>query len=201
VTQEFEGSVHRLDDLFLDEQRRIIGIVLQDRIEDYRRTFERLFAQDEDMLNRLGQMHYPVPKPLGAAAAASLDVQLLQAIARLEQDGNLAPIQSLCERGNLWSYQPDRTLLAKALTEALQVTISRLDPDANLAALAAHAELILDAAALLGATPDLWQAQNRLLVRSVRLADLGVMDDQLREVFAGLAARLKISDHLLGWRP
>src|SRR5207244_2316803 len=48
VTQEFQGSVHRLDDLFVDEQRRIIGIVLHDRIEEYRQTFERLFAQDED---------------------------------------------------------------------------------------------------------------------------------------------------------
>jgi alpha-amylase/alpha-mannosidase (GH57 family) len=201
VAQEFEGSVHRLDDLFLDEQRRIIGIVLQERVEDYRRTFERLFTQDEDVLNRLGQMHYPVPKPLGAAAAASLDVQLLQALARLEQDGNLASIRSLCERGSLWGYQPDRPLLAKSLAEALQATISALDPEADLASLAAHAELILDAAALLGAAPDLWQAQNHLLDRSVRLCDLGVMDDHLREVFARLAARLKISDHLLGWRP
>jgi hypothetical protein len=201
VTREFEGTVHRLDDLFVDEQRRIIGIVLQDRIEDYRRTFERLFTQDEDVLNRLGQVHYPVPKPLGAAAAASLDVQLLQAVARLEQEGSLASIRSLCERGNLWSYQPDRPLLAKSLSEALEATISGLEPGADLAALAAHAELILDAAALLGAAPDLWQAQNQLLDRSVRLSDLGVMDDQLRAVFGRLAARLKISEHLLGWRP
>jgi alpha-amylase/alpha-mannosidase (GH57 family) len=201
VTQEFEGTVHRLDDLFVDEQRRIIGIVLEDRIEDYRRTFERLFAQDEDMLNRLGQMHYPVPRPLGAAAAASLDVQLFHAIVRLERDGDLGLIRSLCERGNSWGYQPDRALLANSLSEALQATISGLDPEADIAALAAHAELILDAAALLQVAPDLWQAQNQLLDRSVRLADLGVMDDQLRGVFVRLANRLKINEPLLGWRP
>jgi alpha-amylase/alpha-mannosidase (GH57 family) len=201
VTREFDGTVHRLDDLFVDEQRRIIGIVLEDRIEDYRRTFERLFNQDEDMLNRLGQMHYPVPRPLEAAAAASLEVQLLQAIARLEQEGDLRSIRTLCERGCAWGYQPQHTLLSKSLAEALQSTIGRLDPSADLAALAAHAELILDAAALLGASPDLWQAQNQLLDASVQLADLGKMDDGLRTVFAKLAARLKISDHLLGWRP
>ena len=75
VTREFEGKVHRLDDLFVDEQRRIIGIVLQDRIEDYQRTFERLLAQDDDVLNRLGQMHYPIPKPLRAAASSYLDLE------------------------------------------------------------------------------------------------------------------------------
>ncbi len=61
VTRELEGKVHRLDDLFVDEQRRIIGIVLQDRIEDYQRTFERLVRQDDDVLTRLGRMNYPIP--------------------------------------------------------------------------------------------------------------------------------------------
>ena len=201
VTQELKGGVHRLDDLFVDEQRRIIGIVLQDRIEDYRQTFERMFTQDEDMLNRLGQVRYPVPKPLGAAAATVLDLHLRQAIARLEQDGDLGQIRSLCERGNIWGYQPDRESLAKSLSEALQRTLSRLDPEADLAALAALAELLLDAASLLGITPDFWQAQNQLLDASVRLADLGVMDDPLHTVFANLAAKLRISRNLLGWRP
>src|SRR5262249_9935187 len=88
VAPELPGGAHRLDDLFLDEQRRIIGIVLRDRIEDYRRTFERLFTQDEDMLNRLGKMHYPIPKSLGSAASSSLDLHLWHAIARLEEDGD-----------------------------------------------------------------------------------------------------------------
>ncbi|MEA2632253.1 MAG: hypothetical protein QOE66_2472, partial [Chloroflexota bacterium] len=100
LTREFVGTVHRLDDLFVDEQRRIIGIVLHDRIEDYRRTFERLFAQDEDLLNRLGRVRYPIPKPLGTAASASLDLQLGREIARLERDGDLSSIRTLCERGN-----------------------------------------------------------------------------------------------------
>jgi alpha-amylase/alpha-mannosidase (GH57 family) len=201
VTREFEGSVHRLDDLFVDEQRRIIGIVLHDRIEDYGRTFERLFAQDEDMLNRLGQMHYPIPKPLGAVAGASLDLQLRHAIARLEQDGDLTGLRTLCERGHTWGYQPERELLSQTLSEALQRTIGRLDPEADLPALAATAELLLDAAALLRIAPDLWQAQNQLLDVYVRLSDLGAMNDPLRSVFAKLATKLKVSQDLLGWRP
>jgi hypothetical protein len=201
LTREFEGSVHRLDDLFVDEQRRIIGIVLQDRIEDYRRTFERLFAQDEDMLNRLGQVHYPIPKPLGTAASASLDLQLGREIARLERDGDLSSIRTLYERGNTWGYQPEREALTKSLSEVLQRTIGRLDPEADLPALAALAELVLEAASLLGITLDLWQAQNQLLDVYVRLSDRGAMDDSLRGVFARLAPKLKIRQELLGWRP
>ncbi len=201
VTQEFEGSVHRLNDLFLDEQRRIIGIVLHERIDDYRQTFERLFIQDEDMLIRLGKIHYPIPKPLAAAATASLDLHLRQAIARLEEDGDLTRIRSLCERGSAWGYQPERAFLAKALSEALQRTISRLDPDGDFTTLTAPVELLLDASSLLGVSPDLWQVQNHLIDASVRLFDLGVMDDPLRAVFANLATRLGVSQDLLGWRP
>jgi hypothetical protein len=198
VAREFQGSAHRLDDLFVDEQRRIIGIVLRDRIEDYRQTFERLFAQDEDMLNRLGKMHYPVPKPLGAAASSSLDLHLGHAIARLEEDGDLGPIRTLCERGSTWGYQPDRALLAKTLAQALERSVSQLDRDADFAAMA---EQLLDAVSLLGIAPDLWEAQNQLIDVSVRLSDQGVMSEPLRAVLASLAGKLKIREDLLAWRP
>ena len=110
-------------------------------------------------------------------------------------------IRSLSERGSTWGYQPERGVLASAISEALQRTIGQFDPDADLGSLAALAELLLDAASLLGLTPDLWQAQNHLVDASVRLSDLGVMDDSLRAVFANLASRLRISQDLLGWRP
>jgi alpha-amylase/alpha-mannosidase (GH57 family) len=203
VAREFPGGTHRLDDLFVDEQRRIIGIVLRDRIDDYRQTFERLFTQDEEILNRLGKMRYPIPKPLGAAASASLDLHLEHAIARLEQDGDLTPIRALCERGSTWGYQSERAVLAKSISEALERTIGRLAPEAeaDLTALAALAEQLLDAAAVLGIEPDLWKAQNRFLDVSVRLSDLGVLDEPLRTVFATLASKLKICQNVLGWRP
>ena len=69
---EFPGRSHRLDDLFRDEQRRIIGIVLEDRFLDYQRSFELLANQDEQILNRLGQLGYPIPKPLRAAASGPI---------------------------------------------------------------------------------------------------------------------------------
>ena len=112
MTREFEGKIHRLDDLFVDEQRRIIGIVLQDRIEDYQRTFERLLGQDDDVLNRLGQMHYPIPKPLRAAASSYLDLELRRELDRLDTEGSLERIRSLYERGKTWGYQPEHELLS-----------------------------------------------------------------------------------------
>jgi hypothetical protein len=201
VTREFEGKVHRLDDLFVDEQRRIIGIVLQDRIEDYQRTFERLVHQDDDVLARLGRMNYPIPKPLRAAASSYLDLQLTENLVGLDSDGSLDRIQSFYERGKGWGYQPERDLLTRTFAEALAETLGAIGPNADLPALAKRASQLLAAARLLGITLDLWKVQNQLLDAFLQLSDAGALNQPLRDVFLELADNLKVSREVLGWLP
>jgi alpha-amylase/alpha-mannosidase (GH57 family) len=201
VTREFEGEVHRLDDLFVEEQRRVIGIVLQDRFEDYQRTFARLADQDEDVLNILGGVHYPIPKALRAAASFALDHRLGQEIVRLESEGNLARIQQLLQRGKAWGYQPEGESLGKFLTEELHVALSEMNSLADLPNLAARAERLLDAACLLGISLDLWRPQNQLLGGFAALAGSDALTAPVRDVLAHLAGRLNLSKGLLAWRP
>jgi alpha-amylase/alpha-mannosidase (GH57 family) len=201
AAREFEGQAHRLDDLFVDEQRRIIGIVLSDRIDDYQRAFERLASQGDDVLNRLGQMRYPIPKPLRAAASSYLDLKLHEELAGFDSDGSLARIQGLYERGRTWGYTPERDLLGKAAADALEKTLGGLSPDADLNALVQQADAILDAASQLGIAPDLWPLQNQLLDAYAHLSDAAAMSRPLGEVFSGLALKLGMSPDLLGWRP
>ncbi|MBV8382423.1 MAG: DUF3536 domain-containing protein [Planctomycetaceae bacterium] len=201
VTREFEGKIHHLDDLFVDERRRVVGIVLQDRIEDYQRTFGRLTGQDDDVLNRLGKMHFPIPKPLRAAASSYLDLELRRELDRLDAEGSLERIRGLYERGKTWGYQPEHELLSRALSEALWRTLSRLDADADLLELAARAGHLLDAATLLGLTLDLWKVQNVLLDSYSQLAASGAMSEAMHDHLAKLAAKLNLCRDLLGWRP
>ena len=203
VGSEFPGKAHRLDDLFRDEQRRIIGIALADRFEDYQRSFEQLANQDEEVLNRLGHLNYPIPKPLRAAASAYLDHHLEEEIARLERgdETSLSGVEHLHERGKAWGYKPDTSILEKIVAESLQHTLGAVFPEADLPAITARAGLLLDAAALLGIKPDLWQVQNAFLGAYLKLADATAMDASLRETFAALATRLNVSPSLLGWQP
>jgi hypothetical protein len=200
---EFPGRAHRLDDLFRDEQRRIIGILLEDRIADYRRSFERLANQDEDLLNRLGHLNYPIPKPLLSAAATYLDGHLRDEIARIVRGEATSAdeVERLRDRGRAWGYQPERHVLEKSLAESLLRTLEEIRPDADLPGITARAEQLLAASSLLGLTPDLWQVQNRLLSAYVRLAESGIMDAALHATFVKLTAGLKVSEDLLGWKP
>jgi alpha-amylase/alpha-mannosidase (GH57 family) len=199
VAREFEGRVHRLDDIFADEQRRIIAEVLHDRIADYQHTYERLIRQDDDVFVRLGQLRHPIPKPLRAAASSHLDLRLREELEQLEHGGALETIRELTERGSAWGYQPETELAKTVLTRALSRTLSGLDPTADLPTLAARAGLILDAAALLSASADLWDAQNELLDAHARLAGSGTLTPPLIALFENLAARLNLSPALLGW--
>jgi alpha-amylase/alpha-mannosidase (GH57 family) len=203
VTREFPGRSHRLDDLFRDEQRRIIGIVLEDRFADYQRSFELLANQDEQVMNRLGQLNYPIPKPLRAAASTYLDIHLAAEIGRVARGevASLDAIEQLRERGLAWHYQPERGLLEKTLAEALSQTLEQIQPGASVAELTSRAELLLAASARLGVAPDLWQVQNRFLSAYLRLTESGAMNATLACAFQTLATGLKVNDTLLGWRP
>ena len=200
VAREFEGRVHRLDDLFADEQRRIIAEVLRDRIADYYGTFERLIRQDDDVFIRLGHLRQPIPKPLRAAASSHLDDRLQEELKRLESGGRLDTVRELIERGRAWGYQAETEVVKGLLTHALRKSLRGLGPSADLPALAARAGVILDAAALLGVSADLWDAQNELLDAHARLAESALLNAPLVSVFGELATRLNLSPALLGWR-
>jgi hypothetical protein len=201
VARQFEGEVHRLDDLFVEEQRQVISIVLQDRFEDYHQVFERLMQQDEDLFTRLGQLHYPIPKALRAVASVYLDRHLQRELAGLERNGNPERIRQLWERGQPWGYQPEREVLAKTLAEALTRLLQEIGEQSDQAAVITRASTLLDAAALLGIQVDLWQAQNHLLDVYSRLTAAGSLKEGLRQLFATLAEKLNIRPDLLGWRP
>jgi alpha-amylase/alpha-mannosidase (GH57 family) len=203
VAREFPGRSHRLDDLFRDEQRRIIGIVLEERFADYERSFALLANQDEEVLNRLGQLNYPIPKPLRAAASTFLDQHLAEEVHRLARgdSASLGAIEQLHERGQGWGYERERGLLERMIADALARTLEEIRPDADLDGIVARAELLLAAATRLGAAPDLWQVQNRFLNALGELFNARIIDAPLRRAFESLAADLKIGNSLLGRRP
>ena len=129
VAREFPGRSHRLDDLFRDEQRRIIGIVLEERFADYERSFALLANQDEEVLGRLGRLNYPIPKPMRAAASTFLDLHLAEAINRLAcgESASLDAIEQLHERGQGWGYERERGRL-ELVDRRCRRALARGDP-------------------------------------------------------------------------
>jgi alpha-amylase/alpha-mannosidase (GH57 family) len=203
VATEFRGRSHRLDDLFRDEQRRIINIVLHDRFSEYRRTLEHLAIHDEEALSRLADLSYPIPKALRAAASTYLDTHLADEVSRLTRGDieSLDRLDDLCTRGRAWGYQPEPGALEKILAESLTLCLEKIRTNGELPEMAARAQRILEAASRLGIKPDLWNVQNRFLIAYLRLSDAGALNALAHQLFEKLAVGLRVSPDLLGWRP
>jgi hypothetical protein len=92
-------------------------------------------------------------------------------------------------------------MLARILETKLHEVVNEIRPGADLPALTGQACQVLDAAGLLGLMLDLWQVQNRVLEGFAGSAQARADVGELRKAFAPLAARLGISEGLLGWRP
>jgi hypothetical protein len=108
----------------------------------------------------------------------------------------------LLDAGKTWGYQPeDRRALGKTLGQDLRDLIGTIQSQADLPALTAQADKLLDAAELLGVPLDLWQTQNHLLDAYGQRAAVEPPSEPLRNAFLHLAERLNINANLLGWRP
>ncbi len=200
IDAEFRGVGFRLEDLFAEELRRVIALVLQDRLGEYHATFARLADQDADVLHRLGRTGSPVPSPMRVAASVVLDQRLSAEVARLD-DAALDAIRETVSRAADWGYRPDREKLQHEVALALKKLLYAFRADANPVGLTAPANRLLDAAAVLGLRLDQWDTQNQLLDTYARLAETGSVTPELHETLARLAGRLNVSEGLLGWRP
>jgi hypothetical protein len=201
AAEEFKGVIYRLLDLFVEEQRRIIGIVLEDRFADYRQSFERLAEQDEEVIYILGRLHYPIPKSMRAAATVCFDSRFLKEIHHLQSGESLARIKHLIERGKVWGFQQDRDVLVQTLAAELTAVLKQLNPNSDLPVLTSHVGRLLDAASLLGIALDLWETQNQFLDAFAEMQAAGNLSPSLQQAFVYLADRLNLGQNLLGWRP
>jgi hypothetical protein len=201
AVQEFQGDVHRLTDLFVEEQRRIVGIVLKDRFADYQQSFEKLADADDDLLMQLGRLRYPIPRPMRAAATVRFDQGMLEEISQLDDEEALKRIKQLLKRGRGWGYEPNRELLGPELRRELKHVLAGIQSSEGIEKTGKHVGNLLDAASLLGVNIELWQAQNQLLDSYASLQKSASDNQSLREAFGLLANRLRVHVELLGWQP
>lgn len=198
---EFVGTVYHLPDLFVEEQRRIIGIALKERFVEYRQTFEHAADRDEDLIFRLGQMHYPMPRGMRTAQSVVFDHRIVDAAGHLEAEENVNKIRRLIERGRAWDYQPDQARIGWTLAEQLDKLMSGLQADADLPALTAQVGRLLEVARLTQIQVDLWHAQNRLIDACGAMVAAKTMNANIYNALTPLAEMLQISPQLLGWSP
>jgi alpha-amylase/alpha-mannosidase (GH57 family) len=157
---DFEGPTHQLQDLFRDEQRRIVESILEERVEDYQVLFEQLFDQDHGLLRRLGLLRYPIPEPMKMAAKVCTERRIRERAEKLDTREDLEGFSQLLDQANQWGYRIDVQEWERFFLLRLERTIGGLFGTEEVGSTLAKAETILEGAERLGVKLNLWNIQN-----------------------------------------
>lgn len=199
MREEFPRPVVRLRDLFLDEQRRIIRLVLEDRFQDYVDTLERLAEQDLGMLEHLAAMGFPIPQALITAASVCVTRRIQRFLEELPQDsGRIQEAAELLERASAWGYQAEKERWARSLSQQMDSGLEALQERPAEASGVFHCCMAaLKAARELGINLELWRAQN-LFVKACE-ENWWEFGEALPAA-EDLAKEMRIGERLLPWR-
>jgi hypothetical protein len=156
----FSRDVYRLNDLFLEEQRRIIEIILKERFDYYITLFEELADQDAPLLHRLGSIGYPIPQPMKWVALVSAEHRIRQGIDALKSTEDLWGLKFIMQAAKRWGYVPDQATWERHLIVSLEKYMQDLLQHKPLVPTLKKVELILKAAEHLEISLHLWRIQN-----------------------------------------
>ncbi len=199
LRKQFWPPVFGLKDLFIDEQRRLIRLMLEDRFQDYINTLDNLAEHDLGMLEHLAAMGFPIPEALVTAATVHVSRRIQGILEELPQDGGrMEEAADLLERSLAWGYRPDKEAWARLLSQKMESSLETLRHRPSDAPMVFETCMaVLKAARKLGIGLELWRAQN-LFIRACEESwwEFGKAMEAAQE----LAWEMRIREKLLPWR-
>lgn len=120
MDHHFGSSAYSARSLFRDEQRRVLGHILESTLLDVEAAYRTVYEQHCPLMRFLADLGNPLPKAFQAAAEFILNVDLRRAFE--EQVPNLERIRSLLEAAEAWDIELD----AAGLGHTLELTLERL---------------------------------------------------------------------------
>jgi alpha-amylase/alpha-mannosidase (GH57 family) len=179
LNRHFRSSTYSLQSLFRDEQRKVLGPILEIPMAEYEAHFRQLYAYQAPLMRFLKNLGVPLPKLFHTAAEFVINLDLLKALKDEELD--LSLIYSLLEAYRLWEIELDVRGLGFAFQKNLEKWAARYrDQPDNLA----YLQIFENMADLLPQLPwetNIWKVQNYFY-------------ELLREVYPGFRKRAKSED-------
>jgi alpha-amylase/alpha-mannosidase (GH57 family) len=158
VDQAFAKKTFSLRQLFRDEQRRIINIILNDSLASAGAVYRTIFENQAPLIRFLNGLAIPVPNALKSAAEAALNSQLQQSFERPDLDPD--NIQGLLKETAATNIALDGTTLEYVIRKRIEkeATGFAANPDDLVAA--ERLRKLLDLIPSLPFPVTLWEAQN-----------------------------------------
>jgi alpha-amylase/alpha-mannosidase (GH57 family) len=111
-------STYSLSTLFRDEQRKILGIILQATLADVESVYRQVYENNAPLLRFLKALYVPLPAAFDTAAEYVLNASLRKAFE--DREINLDSIMSLLEVANIEGVTLDAATLEMAIRRRLE---------------------------------------------------------------------------------
>jgi len=154
----FGTSTYSLKSLFRDEQRKILGCILESTLSEIEGAYRQLYEHHFPPMRFLSDLGNPVPKAFHSAAEFILNIDLRRALS--SDTLEVERIRSLLDEAGAWNVDLDREGLDYLLQQTLGKMMAKLVATPEDIALLKN---LADSIALIRSVPftvDLWKVQN-----------------------------------------
>jgi alpha-amylase/alpha-mannosidase (GH57 family) len=158
LDKHFGSSTYSLKSLFRDEQRKVLGYILESTVSEIEAAYRQLYEHHYPPMRFLTELGGPVPKAFHSAAELILNIDLHRAVSSSTLD--IENVRNLFDTAKSWQVDLDTDGIGYDLKENLEQMISNLLNASEDTAILGN---LLDAVALARSLPfavDLWKVQN-----------------------------------------
>ncbi|HJX13728.1 MAG TPA: DUF3536 domain-containing protein [Dehalococcoidales bacterium] len=158
LDRHFGSTAYSLKSLFRDEQRKVLGYILESTMSEIETAYRQLYEYHYPPMRFLSELGGPVPKAFHSAAELILNIDLHRAVNSETIDAGV--VRNLVETAASWQVDLDTVGIGydfKENLERMMVEQVAAPGDAD------NLKKVLDAVALARRLPfpvDLWKVQN-----------------------------------------
>jgi alpha-amylase/alpha-mannosidase (GH57 family) len=123
LDEEFSEHSYSLSSLFRDEQRKIVGLILNDSLTSAAAAYRTIYENQAPLIRFLNSLNIPVPAAFKAAADVAINSQVKQAFERPDLDAD--NIQSYLKEAATSRVPLDTTTLEFTIRKRLEEQAAR----------------------------------------------------------------------------
>jgi len=133
MDKQFGTHSYSLLDLFQDERRAILNLVIDTAYKEFEESYRSLYEHNRSLMEFVQETGMPVPKAFLDSAQLSLNLELKEAITEEEIDADeVRKIIGNMTRWNISSISPDTEIFIRRYIEGLMTSLSIAPTDFGL---------------------------------------------------------------------
>src|SRR5207245_1495690 len=89
LDESFKGSLYTLSDLFTEARRRILGLIIAERLARFDGAYQNLYEESRPIMAFMRDSEVPIPAAIRMAAEYTLLKELVDALGRIRPGGGV----------------------------------------------------------------------------------------------------------------